>query len=63
MLTIREAKQRLAVHSMVLKRHIGTTWAVMFREDRDERNMYVTDDLLDAVLQGGKMRKQRLRAI
>ncbi len=64
MLTIREARQRLAVHGMELRRHIeNCKWAVMFREDRDERNMYVTDDLDDAVIQGGRMRKTRIRAI
>ena len=63
MLTIREAKQRLSMHRMTLKRHVGAMWAVVFNEDRHDNDMYITDDLDDAVIQGSQMRMRRLRAI
>ncbi|QOE32069.1 hypothetical protein CPT_Palo_010 [Rhizobium phage Palo] len=63
MLTLREAKQRLAVHSMQLSR-VGASdqFRVSYPEDswRDsEKHAYYTDCLLDAAITGADMRKQR----
>jgi hypothetical protein len=58
MMTLCEARQRLTVNNMRLS---GTyrNWTINFVEDRDNRNAYTTDDLEDAVLTGGKMRRVR----
>lgn len=63
MLTMREAKQRLAVHSMQLSR-VGCSeqFRVSYPEDSyrvSEKNSYYTDCLLDAAITGADMRKQR----
>jgi hypothetical protein len=66
MLTIREAKQRLSMHRMELRRHIGNLWLIAYAEDRHdvaEKNGYITSDLEDAIIQGSQMRMRRLRAI
>lgn len=63
-MTLREAMQRLSVHRMHM-RPCGRSFVVQFNEDRviDETNSYITDDLEDAVIQAGKMRRKRLQVI
>jgi len=63
MLTIREAIQRLGVYSMIVRRYTNGKWIVLFAEDRTDREGYITDDLDDAVIEGGRMRKRRLQSI
>lgn len=63
MLTIREAIQRLSMYSMVVRRYTNGKWIVLFAEDRTDDSGYVTDDLDDAVIEGGRMRKRRLQSI
>ena len=61
-MTFREARQRLALHQMSIQRVGGTTeLRVQFMEAsyREESSAYYTDDLLDAVLTGAKMRKRK----
>jgi len=61
MLTLSEAIRRLDVNNMALRRYGSLQWQVYFREDRkqDASNSYLTDDLDDAVIEAGKMRKSR----
>lgn len=61
MMTIAEAHLRMQQNNM---RMTGTyrNWTVHFNEDRDARHSYTTDDLEDAVLMGGTMRRNRRNA-
>lgn len=58
MMTVAEAHLRMQQNNMRLS---GTfrNWTVHFNEDRDTRHSYATDDLEDAVLMGGAMRRKR----
>jgi hypothetical protein len=62
MITLCEAIQRLSLSAMYLKRR-GSNWLVLYREDKTEDNAHITDDLMDAVIEGQRMRMRRLRAI
>jgi hypothetical protein len=61
MMTLCEARQRLTVNNMRLS---GTyrNWTINFVEATDARSAYTTDDLEDAVLMGGKMRRDKRNA-
>ena len=58
MMTLQEARLRLTQNGM---RMTGTyrNWTINFVEDRDTKHSYTTDDLEDAVLMGGTMRRKR----
>lgn len=59
MITMREAKQRLALNGMSFRKTEAGDFRVAFAEVRDnEPSAYYTDDLEDAVLTGAAMRRR-----
>ncbi|OSI37674.1 hypothetical protein BSZ20_38055 [Bradyrhizobium canariense] len=61
MMTLCEARQRLTVNNMRLS-GAYRNWYINFAEATDASTAYWTDDLEDAVLMGGKMRRDRRNA-
>lgn len=61
MLTISEAMRRLDVNNMAMRRYGSLQWMVYFREDRtqDATNSCLVDDLDDAIIMAGRMRRNR----
>jgi hypothetical protein len=59
MMTQAEARQRLSINRMSLRRSPGGDWRVAFADIRDnEASAYYTDDLEDAVITGADMRRR-----
>lgn len=59
MVTMREAKQRLALNGMSFRKTEYGDFRVAFAEVRDnEASAYYTDDIEDAVLTGAAMRRR-----
>jgi hypothetical protein len=58
MMTLHEAHLRLQQNGMRMTGRYRD-WTINFVEDRDNRHAYHTDDLEDAVLMGGTMRRKR----
>lgn len=61
MITMREARLRLAVNNMRIVCRDGeyrVSYAELMGGDRDEASAYYTDDLEDAVLTGAAMRRR-----
>jgi hypothetical protein len=59
-MTVREAKQRMAINNMTLRNTGHGDWRVNFVEATDDKSAYFTDDLEDAVLTGAAMRRHRV---
>jgi hypothetical protein len=64
MMTQTEARQRLNVHRMTLRRTAAGDYRVAFADRSDnEASAYYTDDLDDAVLTGALMRNPRPKSV
>lgn len=58
MLTIREAMSRLSTYKMGVRR-FGHQWQVFFREDANNDDSIIVDDLEEAVLEAARLRRNR----
>ena len=59
MMTVHEARQRMRVNNMVMRNTGHGDYRVNYAERDVEATAYYTDDLEDAVLTAGRMRRDK----